>query len=225
MPSILAREVNAVPSFDSCQKPLAKAVKGIVQTTTKNRQIKTYQIKNRNDSERTVLIEHPVNNAFHLTGDKPKETASDVYRFEVKVPAGGTKSQVVTEEQEVRTDYSLTNSGDEQIKFFLSQPVISLKVKDGLQKAMELRWDVAKTRRELAELQRQLNTITQDQTRLRANLREMPNTAKAYKRYLEKFDQQETQIEKYQADIKKLQFEEHTQQKSFEDFLVAFSAE
>ena len=37
--------------------------------------------------------------------------------------------------------------------------------------------------------------IVDDQARLRANLKEMPATAAAYKRYLEKFDQQETQIE------------------------------
>ncbi len=221
----LGTEVNPVPSFDNGRVLSVKAVKGIIQATTKNRQIKTYQIKNRNDQERTVLIEHPVNNAFHLTGDKPKETASDFYRFEIKVPAGATKTQIVAEEQEVSTNYTLSSSGDEQIRWFLSQPVASRKVKDGLQKAMELRWDVAKTHREFAELQRQLDTITQDQVRLRANLKEMPSTAKAYKRYLEKFDQQETQIEKYQADIKKLQAQEHTQQKAFDDFLVAFSAE
>src|SRR5262249_20111262 len=67
--------------------------------------------------------------------------------------------------------------------------------------------------------------ITQDQGRLRANLRELPSTAKAHKRYLEKFDQQESQIEKYQADIKKLQATEHEQQKDLEDFLAGFSAE
>ena len=61
--------------------------------------------------------------------------------------------------------------------------------------------------------------------RLRANLKEMPPTAAAYKRYLDKFDAQETQIEKYQADIKKLQDTEHQQQKEFEDFLNNFSAE
>ncbi len=82
-----------------------------------------------------------------------------------------------------------------------------------------------KTQREIAELQRQLKTITDDQTRLRANLKEMPPTAAAYKRYLEKFDQQETQIEKYQADIKKLQGVEHNQKKEFDDFLAAFTAE
>ena len=74
-------------------------------------------------------------------------------------------------------------------------------------------------------MQRQLKVITDDQVRLRANLKEMPATAEAYKRYLEKFDDQETQIEKYQADIKKLQGIEHSQKKEFEDFLANFSAE
>ena len=79
--------------------------------------------------------------------------------------------------------------------------------------------------RDIADQQLQFKTITEDQVRLRANLKEMPPTAAAYKRYLDKFDQQETQIEKYQAGIKMLQETEHQQQKEFEDFLNNFSAE
>ena len=64
-----------------------------------------------------------------------------------------------------------------------------------------------------------------DQARLRANLKEMPATAEAYKRYLKKFDDQETQIEDYQAKIKKLQGVELDQKKEFDDYLANFSAE
>jgi chromosome segregation ATPase len=98
-------------------------------------------------------------------------------------------------------------------------------MKKGLQKAMELRWEVEKTKREAAELKRQHDAIVEDQKRLRANLKEMPETAKAYKRYLEKFDQQETQIEDLQAELKKLQAAQHSQQKALDDFLAGFSAE
>ena len=90
---------------------------------------------------------------------------------------------------------------------------------------MKLRWAMAKTQRDIKELQRQLDVITQDQVRLRANLKEMPATAAAYSRHRAKFDEQETQIEKYQVDIKKLQGTEHTRRKEFEDFLANFSAE
>jgi hypothetical protein len=53
----------------------------------------------------------------------------------------------------------------------------------------------------------------------------MPATAAAYKRYLEKFDQQETQIERYQQTIKQLQQAEVGQKKALDDFLAAFNAE
>jgi septal ring factor EnvC (AmiA/AmiB activator) len=187
---------------------------------------KVYTAKNRSDAERVLLVEHPVRNDFKLKGDvKPAETASDVYRFEVKVPAGATKTLTVTEERTLASAVQLSSTSDEQVRWFLAQAVTSDKVKKGLREALRLRHELAKTQRDIAELQRQLSTITEDQKRLRANLREMPPTAKAYKRYLEKFDDQESQIEKYQADVKKLQGVEHSQKKEFDDFLVAFSAE
>jgi chromosome segregation ATPase len=191
----------------------------------KNRQIKTYQVKNRSDTERTVLIEHPVNHAFRLAGDKPKETASDVYRFELKVPAGTSKNQVVVEEREDVNSYSLVNSGDEQIKWFLAQPTASKKVLEGIQRAQALRMSVAKTTQDLAEAKKQLEALVEDQKRIRANIKELPSTSKAYKRLVEKIDEQEPQIEKYQADIKGLLAQQNSQQKAFDDFLAAFTAE
>ncbi len=222
----LGTEVNPVPSSDNGRLTVVKAVKGILYTTTKVRETKTYTIVNRNDAERVVLIEHPVRNEFALKDtDKPAETASDFYRFQVKVPAGKNEKQVVTEERVFTESMQLTNLDDNTIRILLNNPVTSAKVKDGLDNAMKLRWAMAKTQRDMQEQQRQLDVITQDQVRLRANLKEMPATAAAYKRYLEKFDLQETQIEKYQADIKKLQGTEHAQRKEFEDFLANFSAE
>jgi hypothetical protein len=223
----LGTEVNAVPASDNGRVTMVKVVKGILESITKVRETKTYKIVNRNDAERLVLVEHPVRNDFHLTDDttKPAETASDVYRFEVKVPAGKSATQAVTEERVISQQVQLTNSNDDQIRFFLNQTIASKKVKDGLAEAINLRGAVNKTQREIAELQLQLKTITEDQARLRANLKEMPPTAAAYKRYLDKFDQQETQIEKYQADVKKYQETEHQQKKEFDDYLANFSAE
>jgi len=94
-----------------------------------------------------------------------------------------------------------------------------------IQRLLEHHPRLSKTQREIQELEKQLKVIVDDQGRLRANLREMPPTAEAYKRYLKKFDEQETQIETYQTDIKKLQAAEHNQKKEFDDFLVNFSAE
>jgi len=222
----LGMEVNPVPSTDNGRLTKVKAYKGVIYTETKIRETKTYTIVNRNDLERLVLVEHPVRNEFKLVDtDKPSETASDFYRFEVKVAPGKTETQKVTAERIVGSQVQISNSDDNNIRFFINQTVSSQKVKDGLTQALKLKGELDKTRREIGELERQLKVITDDQIRLRANLKEMPATAAAYKRYLEKFDQQETQIEDYQKQIKSLQGTEHKQLKEFEDFLANFSAE
>ncbi len=222
----LGTEVNPVPSSDNGRMTQIKAVKGIVYATTKLRETKTYTIQNRNDRERTVLIEHPVRNDFKLVStEKPVETASDFYRFQVKVAAGKSAKEAVTEERVTQQTIQLTNLDDNNIRIFMNQPVCSEKVKTGLQKSMELRWTMQKTQREIVELQRQLDTIRNDQPRLRANLKELPQTSEAFQRIVKKFNEQENQIEKYLADIKKLQGVEHDQRKVFEDYLAAFNAE
>jgi hypothetical protein len=222
----LGTEVNPVPASDNGKLTSVKAVKGVIYTSTKVRESKTYTAVNRNDQERLLLIEHPVRNEFKLTDtDKPAETAADFYRFELKVPAGKTEKLVVTEERVINQSVALSNLDDNNIRVFLNSPVTSPKVKAALEQAMKLRWAVAKTQRDIGEEQRQLKTITDDQVRLRANLREMPPTAAAYKRYLEKFDQQEVEIEKMQAKIKAMQGTEHSQKKELEDFLAALNVD
>jgi hypothetical protein len=222
----LGTEVNPVPSSDNGRLTALKAVNGVLYTTTKIRESKAYTIANRNDQERLVLLEHPVRNDFKLTDtEKPVETASDVYRFQVKVPAGKTVTNSVTEERIVGQTISITNIDNNQMRFFANQTVASPKFKEALTSAAGMKFELQKTQREIQEQQRQLNVITQDQARLRANLKEMPATAAAYKRYLQKFDEQETQIEKYQADIKKLQTQEYEQKKTFENFLAQLNVE
>jgi hypothetical protein len=222
----LGTEVEAVPTSDSGRLTTVKVVKGILHTTTKLRESKRYTLKNRNDQERLVLLEHPVRHEYVLVDtDKPAEKAADVYRFEVTVPPGKTETKTVTEERLLQQQILLTNSSDEQMRFFLNAPATSAKVKAALQQALELRGALGQTQRELQEQERQLKAITEDQTRLRANLRELPPTAAAYKRYLEKFDKQETEIEQLQQGLKKLQGTVQQQQKEYESFLANLTVE
>jgi uncharacterized phage infection (PIP) family protein YhgE len=114
----------------------------------------------------------------------------------------------------------LAAGDDNTLRVFLKSTVTSPKVKEGLQKAMDLRMKVAETQRDRANLEKQLKAITDDQVRLRANLDKVPPASAAYKRYLEKFDTQETQIEKLQEQIAKKQESELLQQKELEDYVA-----
>ncbi|MFO0880159.1 MAG: DUF4139 domain-containing protein [Gemmataceae bacterium] len=221
----LATEVVPAPAQSNGRITQVKAIKGVVSTTTRIVESRIYTAKNRGSEEKTLLIEHPIRHDFKLVDSKPTETTADLYRFEVKLPAGQTKPLTVQEERTLATTISLATQSDDQIRYLLTLPTASEGVKAGLRKAMELRSELEKTTRESAEQRKQLSIIEKDQERLRANLREMPTTAAAYKRYLEKFDKQETEIERYQADIKKLDGVSHQQKKTFDDFVTNFSAE
>jgi hypothetical protein len=222
----LGTEVEPVAKRQPDKLTKVKVNKGILYQTTRVCEEKTYNVKNRSEKDRTVLIEHPFRADFHLVSkDKPAERARNVYRFEVKVAAGKTASEEVIEERDLQSAVALTNSDDQTMRFFINQPVVSEPVKKALGEAMELKGKLSATQRDLQQQERQLKVIVDDQSRLRANLREMPQTAEAYKRYLKKFDEQETQIEEYQKRIKTLQDAELGQRKAYEDYLAKLDVE
>ena len=78
---------------------------------------------------------------------------------------------------------------------------------------------------DLAQVEKRLKAITEDQTRLRANLANVPPTSAAYKRYLEKFDTQESDIEKLQKGIEDKQDAERTQQAAYDSYLAGLTVE
>jgi hypothetical protein len=203
-----------------------KIVKGVLHSTRKIREERTYKAVNRSKTDRTLLIEHPYRAEYKLTGTaKPAERTRDQYRFELKLPAGGTGTTEVTEERDLEQVVELLNTNENQIRFYLRLPSITPAVKQALEEAINLRGKLAQVQSSLALVNKQLDEITKDQARLRANLKELPPTAAAYKRYLEKFDQQESQIEKLQAEQKKLQDAEVQARARYEQFLTNLNVE
>jgi hypothetical protein len=216
----LGTEVEPINGDNNGRLVKVKVNKGILYTTTLVHEAKTYKAKNRSQTDRLLIVEHPYRPEFHLVNtQKPSEQARDVYRFEVKVPAGKSADLNVAEERDVVSTVQLSNSDDQTMRVFLNESVTSAKVKAALQKAIELRTAWAKTQQDLGQVQKQLKDITDDQGRLRANMKELPQSSPIYKKYLEKFEKQEGEIEEMQATIKKLQDSEHQQRQAFENYL------
>ena len=51
-------------------------------------------------------------------------------------------------------------------------------------------------------MEERLKEIDQEQTRLRANMKDLPKDAPLYKRYIDKFDKQEQEIDETRAKLK-----------------------
>jgi hypothetical protein len=222
----LGTEVEPVAKHDPDRFTKVKIVKGILQTNTTVREIKTYNLKNRSDQDRVVLIEHPNRADFKLVGKvEPKEKASDVYRFEVKVAAGKTASQEVVEERDIFAQTIISNLDDNTIKLVFASTVTDPKVITAIKKSQDLKWKISETQRELALANQKLTDLERDQTRIRANLKETPEGAAAYKKYLAKLDAQEGEIDKLSAKIKELRDAESTQKKDYDSYLANLTIE
>jgi hypothetical protein len=233
----LGAEVEAVNPTSNGKLTKVKLYKGLVYSTTRVQEGKTYHAKNRSEQDRLLIIEHPYRPEFSLvkanyvdatkkTSEiKPSERARDVYRFEVSAPAGKTVTTDVLEERDVISTVELNNTNDDTIRYFLGQTIASSKVKEALQKTMAMKGKLSTTRQDLAQVEKQLKVVTDDQARLRANLKETPATAPVYKRYLEKLEKQELEIEKMQATQKTLQDTELTERQSLDSYLAGLDME
>jgi hypothetical protein len=222
----LGTEAEAIPQEGNGKLTKVELLKGILTTTTKLHEGKTYKFRNRSDQDRLLVVEHPYRPDFTLLcKEKPSERARDVYRFELKIPAGKTAELGIVEERDLVQTVRLTNSDDQTMQLFLTSPASTPEVKTAVQKAVELKGAWMKTAQELAKAEKQLKDIVDDQARLRANLKEMPKDAVAYKRYLDKLDKQETEIDDLQKSIKTLQDAEHRQRQTFEAYLESLGVE
>jgi hypothetical protein len=222
----LGTEVETKSKNPPSRITAVKIAKGILYSTSKQREEKTYRAVNRSQDDKTLLVEHPYRPQFKLANDvKPTERTRDVYRFELKLAKGQAAEITVAEDRDIVQTVVLTNSDSQQMRFFLQQQVLSKAVREALEKAAGLRNDWAKTQQDVQHTLTSLQQIEQDQGRLRENLKATPPTAAAYKRYLEKLDKQEVELEKLQGQRDQLQTKEHEQRTAFETFLAGLTVE
>jgi hypothetical protein len=203
-----------------------KATKGIVSITRRLREERVYKISNRSDSDRTMLIEHPnrTNQEFKLVETaKPVEETKDLFRFETKVAAGKPVEFKVVEERDLGEQMILTNSNDDAIRFVISLNEASPALKKSLQEALGLKGKWDGVRRELQQVVSDIQRITQDQERIRRNLRETPKEAEVYTTYLKKLSAQEKEIDALTNRQKTLMTQEFEAKKQYETFLTSIN--
>jgi hypothetical protein len=200
--------------------------KGVLGVTHKLRDTRTYLVKNRSPQDRVLIVEQPVREDWKLVEPaRPAERSRDVYRFEWKVPAGKADRHEVAEEKTRFERRALADAADHTIRALLNSTVSSPKVKEALRRALDYRAKILAARRDLAALEQELKGLTDDQARMRANLGTLPKESQAYKRTLEKFDKQEPQIEKLQAQLKEKQEAEKGLEKGLSEYLAGLTAE
>jgi len=222
----LGTEVQAEVCEPADSLVTVKIYKGVLHATHKIRYTKLYTVKNRSGHDRLVLVEHPYQPQLTLiTPEKPAERSREVYRFEVKAESNKPEKLQVVEEQKRVDEIALVSSDDNTVRLFLRSTSSSPAAQKALDEILKLREQLAGTQRDIGREEQALKVIEQDQTRMRANMERVPQTSEAYKRYLKKFDDQETQIETARAKIAKLQETAETQKKAYEAYVLGLNIE
>jgi hypothetical protein len=198
-----------------------RVVKGTAFITSKLRHTHTYRVLNRADKEtRKVTVEHAVPAGWKLVGDAVAAPGTtDLFRFPLTIEAGKSGSHELVEESAQTVEQPLTGISDERMREILAGPAVIPAVRDALRKVLELRARLADTTRKIAETDKQLKGINEDQARLRQNLDKVPQSSAAHKRYLEKFDKQETEIEQLQDTLKKVHEADKRQKEELDEFI------
>jgi hypothetical protein len=188
-----------------------KITTGELRKTTRVKTTSRYVAVNKGTEAKTVWVTQAIRPGWKLIAPvKPAETTPDLFRFEVKVPAGEKATLDVIEEQDQPEVAAVATLTAEQLDKAIGEPSTPPAVKAALGKVKAVVVARADADKGIADEAAALKEVVEEQTRLRANLAAVPKESDAYKRYVKKFDDQETEIEKRRAKTKEL---EQTKQK------------
>ena len=197
-----------------------KIAKGVLLPTYRTRESKTYFVQNNSDEERTFTVDHLIRKEYKRLSKDGDQVGPAVYRFILTVAAHKTGQQEVVEDRTYQNlSHPLSNTSEETLRKFLANPAVNAKVKDALKKYLDLQNQVAETKRLLDEQKSQLKILTDDQARLRENLKIIPATSDPYKGFLQKFVAQEAEIDGHQKQIRQLEAALLKQQRALETFV------
>jgi hypothetical protein len=171
---------------------------GLLVTRSAQVQKKTYSIHNVDARAKTLIVEHPVRAGYDLIDTpRPAETARDVYRFELKLPANGSLDFPVTEEHVFDTQISLSSLSPDNLLTYIRNKIVNDNARRQLQQIADLKTQIVNTDAEKHSVTDQVNTIARDEERNRQNIASLSSVSgqqQLVQDYARKLADQETQI-------------------------------
>jgi hypothetical protein len=171
---------------------------GLLISKSSQVQKKTYSVHNVDPRAKTLIIEHPVRagNALIDTA-KPLETARDVYRFEMKLPANGSLDFPVTEERIYDTQISVSSLNLDGLLTYIRNKSISDAARRQLQQIADVKTQIANADSDKRSVNDQVDKVTRDEERNRQNIASLSSVSgqqQLVQDYARKLSDQETQI-------------------------------
>ena len=160
----------------------------------------SYTIHNIDPRGKTLIIEYPVRPQFQLVDTaKPIETARDVYRFEVKVPASGDVTFPITVENVYDQQTQVSNMNPDSLVVYIRNQNVSDSARRQLQQISDLKTQIVASDSERKRVDADIDSTTRDEQRNRDNIASLSQVAgqqQLVQEYARKLADQEVSIAK-----------------------------
>lgn len=197
-----------------------KIVKGVLQLSRRQWKKKTYTIENKGDHDRTVILEHPLQENWKLVDTaEPMETTNARYRFKTTVPKAKAIKLPVTQETIIAQTLVILDGDLNGLVFQSKQAAIPQKVRDALVEAIAKRQALTDLEQQAKTKAQQIADIGTEQQRIRENMRTVDRNGQYYARLLAKLNDQESRIETLQKERDDLDAKAKEARAAFEKYL------
>jgi hypothetical protein len=198
-----------------------RIVKGVLELQTRQRYTRAYLARNATAHDKTLVIEHPHRAGFALVEtQKPIETLPNLYRFQGLVPANKVATLTVKEEYISSSSITLLGADVGPLLAYARNADIPGAVRDALERAVQLRQALSQTERQINDRNQQLAQITQEQARIREDMKTVAASTPYYSRLLTKLNDQESTIEKLQREREELITRRDAQRHDLDEYLT-----
>ncbi|HKG21027.1 MAG TPA: hypothetical protein VKC34_03945 [Blastocatellia bacterium] len=199
--------VTVRPRGDRERVHMIRVINGVFNAYYYQAERKTYTITNQTEKPRIVFVEHPVRDQWALSGDtaRPFETTARSYRFRVELGPKESKELPVIERRELMDSYALSTLSRSEVQIFVSRNYIDEATRAAFEKILGIKSRIASVEARLEALDRETKEISEDQARLRENIKALGQTSEARQliaRYIAKAGEQETRLEQISGERK-----------------------
>ncbi|TVQ54447.1 MAG: hypothetical protein EA377_05425 [Phycisphaerales bacterium] len=196
--------VNNRPSSSS-QMTQITMVNGIVRYVRSLNYTQEYQLTNAGSRDRTVVIEHPITgNADLIAPESFREKTDALYRFEVQVPAGESKTLAVREHRPVQESIRVLNQSPSELQQLIRGGTFPKEIREVIERAIEMKSEINVLAADEKKMRSERDEIMQGQARLRENLQAVGADTNIGKRYLNQLMDEEDRIEELQRKIREI---------------------
>jgi hypothetical protein len=161
--------------FDSSREMVREihVNRGMLTTRAAMDETKTYTIRNVDQKPKTLIIEHPQRPDYKLLGEKPTETTTNAYRFEVKVGADATEKFPVAEERVYETTTAVSSLTPDVLVTYVQNKALSETGRRQLQQIATVKRQIADFDNQIRQVDANVSTIVNDQNRVRQNIQSL----------------------------------------------------